>query len=158
MLVFCCMWMAVDGRAIADIYKCTDAQGGVIYTDDPSKMPRDCNTDQSVNLPRLNVIPAETVSPGKPRAAGSPVRKTQQGDEASSYATFNNQAQDLVDRYNSARQKATFSPLFRNKEAAKSELRGIQSEKHDLMIEVEQSSLSRSQKDQIIGKLSRVPD
>jgi len=94
----------------------------------------------------------------KSRAAGSSGGQKQQGDEASSYATFNSQAHDLVDRYNSARQKATFSPLFRHKEAAKSELRGIQAEKHNLMIEVEQSSLSRSQKDQIIGKLSQVPD
>jgi len=161
MLIFCCLWLAVDGQAIAEIYKCTDARGEVIYTDDPAKLPGECNTDQAVKLPTLNVVPAQS-TPSMPRAAGSPAQTagsgTQQGDDANSFSTFDTQARDLVDRYGRARQKATFAPLFRDKEAAKGELRSIQSEKHTLVNAVEQSSLERSQKNQIMEKLSRIPD
>jgi len=161
MLLFCCIWMAIDGQAIAEIYKCTDTQGEIIYTDDPVKLPRECNPGQAVKLPTLNVFPAQSTPP-MPRAAGSPGQtagsRTQQGDDTNSFTTFDTQARDLVDRYGSTRQKATFAPLFRDKEAAKGELRSIQSEKHTLVNAVEQSSLERSQKDQIMEKLSQIPD
>jgi len=162
LLLLCFSLLLTGGPVLAKIYSCTDAQGTVIYTDDPTKMPRDCNSDQTVELPQLNVIPAPATpsarleTPGSSDArAGSQGQQATQGD---SYVLLNSQAQDLIERYNAARRKATFAPLFRDKEAGKRELNEIQSEKQHLMHEIETSSLEQTQKQDILKKLSQVPE
>ena len=85
-------------------------------------------------------------------------RQGQQANQGDSYALFNSQAQDLITRYNAARRKATFAPLFRDKEAGRSELNEIQSEKLNLMNDIEKSPMEQTRKNEILKKLSQVPD
>ncbi|MGW8313278.1 MAG: DUF4124 domain-containing protein [Desulfuromonadales bacterium] len=162
LLLSCFSLLLTSGLVMAKIYSCTDAQGTVIYTDDPSKMPRGCKPDQTVELPQLNVIPVPTTPPARLETPGSAGGRTgsqgQQANQDDSYALLNSQAQDLIARYNAARRKATFAPLFRDKEAGRSELNEIQSEKHNLMNEIEKSSMEQTRKNEIFNKLSQVPD
>jgi hypothetical protein len=161
-LLLCFSLLLASGPVLAKIYSCTDAQGTVIYTDDPAKMPRGCDTDQAVELPPLNIVPAQGTPPASLETPGSPDARAdsqeQQGNEKDSYVLLNSQAQDLIERYNAARRKATFAPLFRDKEAGKNELDGIQSEKQSLMKEIENSPMEQTRKNDILKKLSQVPE
>lgn len=162
MTVLAFSFLLMNDMALAAIYKCTDAQGVVIYSDDPTNMPRGCNTDQAVTFPQLNVVPAQAAPPEMQNEASSPATapaaSTQPEGAGDAYAALNDEADALVKRYVAARQKATFSPVLKNKEAAKNELKELRLQRTRLVSEVEKSPLLQVQKNEILGKLSAMAE
>lgn len=150
--------LLMAGLATAEVYKCKDAQGTIIYTDDTTKMPRGCNTEQAVKFPQLNVVPAQSAPPDISSPPASPASSAQQGDDGASYEALKGEADALAAQYAVARKKATFSPLLKNKEAAKAELKEILRHRDRLVGEIEKSALQQTQKNAILGKLSSVAE
>jgi hypothetical protein len=150
--------LLMGGMATAAIYKCTDAQGTVIYADELSELPPDCKTDQTVDLPQLNVVPAQeptaATQTGENAPAPSPATSTQEQYAGGAYASLNGEAESLVAEYAAARKRATFAPLFKDKEAAKGKLAELLRQRDRLVNEVEKSPLRPAQKNEILGKLS----
>jgi len=65
-LILCSFFLVMfNGSSLGEIYKCDDAQGITVYTGDSSKIPRDCVKEQLIELPQLNVIPAQPSPPGE---------------------------------------------------------------------------------------------
>jgi hypothetical protein len=146
----------------AEIYRCTNAQGAVIYTDDPAKMPRDCITDQAVKFHQLNILPEQVNQADTQNvdisAADSATPPVQQEYDPASFASLNGEAETLIQRYAEARRRATFSPLFKHKEAAKTELQELRIQKDNLVSVVNKSSLPGTQKNEILEKLSSMAE
>lgn len=151
-----------NGPSLAEIYKCEDAQGITVYTDDSSKIPRDCVKEQIVELPQLNVIPAQPSPPGEQSIKEPPLvpathpASHDHGDR--SYSYLKNEAVSLVEAFDSARKNSYHSSLLKNKQKARQTLSEIRSQKSSLLIKVESSPLTKSQKKEISELLSSITD
>jgi hypothetical protein len=147
-----------DRPALADTFKCTRPDGSVFYTDDSSQVPRGCIIERVKDLPPVGVVPGAPLSqPLAPSAEKSTVPQAQAG-KMKSIESFKNEASLLVEKFQSARHRAFSSSFVTDKRQARRELADIKAQKKLLLNEIDQSSLSSSEKVELNSLLSIVTE
>lgn len=152
----------VEGQSLAELYKCKNAQGSTVYTDNLTNAPRDCVTEQIITLPALNVVPARVASPANQSNRVLPVAPSDSSEhpesEEVSFSSFKSEAESLAQSFDSAHKGALRSTLLKEKQRARRQLPEIRAQKKDLLSRMEGSSLLLSQKKEISGILSAITE
>jgi len=151
---FCGLLLAmVTGLAHADVYRCKGSDGSIIFTDNQSNIPPECQVDVVRDLPYSGEDPSSPSTAVKQRSATQrPVTTTEQEQRETvenAYESLKEEAQSLADQFASTRRNVFRSTLVKNKQIARRELTEIRAQKSRMLSEVDQSTLNRSQKNEI---------
>lgn len=161
--LFCSLLLVTTtSLASADIYRCKDADGTFIFTDNPSNAPQGCQVDVVSDLPYNDVSPSNPSPPVKQgvttQRPASTTKQTQQETVENTYASLKEEAGSLVEQFVSTRSKAFRSTKVKNKQKARRLLTEIRTQKVSLLSEVDQSTLNRSQKKEVREILTKITD
>lgn len=141
-----------------DIYKCQFPDGSTFFTDSPELATADCKPER-VELTPLNImsdVPRSQTSavPNTARATSSQARES----KAKSFEAYKSEVSALVAQFVAARRAVFRSNLVNNRLAARRDLTDIRAQKTSLADEIEQSSLSRSEKQELQGSLATITE
>jgi len=147
-----------NGLSLADTFKCTQPDGSVFFTNDPSQVPGGCVIERVTGLPPIGIIPdtplKESPVPGVERSIPP---KTPIG-ESKSFESFRSEAELLVERFKSAQRSYFHSTLVADKLVSRRELTGIREKQTVLANEIAQSPLSRAEKQNLQELLSPITE
>lgn len=144
----------IASSAFADIFKCQQPDGTIVFTDRSSSA--DCKLERVQNLPLLGVIADTPVSRGSEQSATASSPRSG-GQTAKTYDEFNNEVALLVEQFTNARRGA-MRGLVGNKLKARRDLTDIRARKITLGGEIEQSTLSSSEKQSLTGMLASITE
>jgi hypothetical protein len=147
-----------SGLAGADTFKCKLPNGTIIFTNDPSQAPADCQIEKVGNLPPLGVIPDAPPQPAPTASTQKPGAPPAQDDGTKSFDVLRTEATALVEQFQSARHRLIHSSFAADQLKARRELAGIREQKTNLQSEIAQSSLSVSEKQEINDLLSAISE
>ena len=156
------MLVLAFASAHAETYRCKDADGIVIFTDNPSNVPPGCQTEVIKELPSNSVSPSGFSQPSKQRVTTqrptSTTEHRQQQSAESAFDTLKNEAESLVEQFVVTRRRVFRSILTKDKLQARRELKEIRVQKSSLLSEIDQSSLNRSERKEIKAVLSSITE
>jgi hypothetical protein len=141
-----------------DIYKCQFPDGRTFFTDSPELATADCKPER-VELPPLSImsdVPRSQTSavPNTARATSSQASES----KAKSFEAYKTEVSALVEQFEAARRAVFRSTLVKNKQVARRDLTDIRAQKTSLADEIKQSSLSRSEKQELQGSLATITE
>jgi len=161
-LALCWLLAMSSSLTYADIYRCIDASGTILFADDPSRLPAGCKPDKLEEspppaapqseqapvdaLPYL-AKPAEVISSAAPEA-----------DQEDDGSLLRAKADKLLEQFTVTRRQIVYSSYAKDKLKARNDLQDIRLQKNQLLTEVEQSRLSESEKDEIRTILSPITE
>ena len=146
----------------ADIYRCKDADGTTIFSDNPLNIPQGCQTDTVRDLPRSEVSPSTPSPPVKQRAkpqlstSKSEQKQPERGED--SYHALKAEAESLVEQYLSTRKKIFVARNAVIRQRARIGLADIRVQKSRLLSEISKSTLRRSKKKEVSLILSTIAE
>jgi hypothetical protein len=146
----------------AGIYQCKDADGKIVFTDNPSNLPPGCQADYVGDMPESNMTPSQQSLPDKKKTDAHPPVQTV--DEESSgvvedeYDILKSEAEDLAEQFVSTRKRVYRSTGPRSRNKARRDLKEIKSQKGPMLSKVDKSTLNRSQKKKIREILAKIAD
>jgi len=149
--------------AYADIYRCSDAGGTVIFSDNPLNLPTGCQADVVGEL----VSPeANDPGPSQPleqsKTTQPPVKETAEQELSAEvedpFTVLKGAAKNLADQFASTRRRVFRSTRANNRQTAMRELNEVRSKKGRLLSELDRSTLTRSQKREIEGVLASIEE
>ena len=150
------------GLIHADVYRCKDANGTLIFTDAPSSFPPECQVKVIKDLPLINVVPSTLSKPARQRKTILPPASTDgvksQEKVESEYSSLKEEAEALVGEFHSTRSRIFNAPNQLKKYKARKDLIEIQSQKGSLLSEVDQSTLKRRQKKEVKEILTSITE
>ena len=152
------MLIFLNDSVIAEIFKCRDAEGTLVFTNDPSRFPPGCDAEPVGDLPPLNIMPSQSASPVKPSSSATTTERDQRKNVGRSFDSLKDDAAHLVGQFESARQEVYRPGFEKNKQKARRELTVIRSRKERFLDELDQSELNRSQKQEIQKTLSKITE
>lgn len=153
----------IPASADAGIYRCRDAQGKTVYTDDPAYLPPGCAADVVTDLPPLNVVhspPVFTPGAGKP-GVQSPAQPNVKGTATSAENAYDNlkeSANSLVEQFKSTRSAIYKARRSTDRDNARRDLEQVRLKKQSMLDNLDGSTLTRSQKADIRQILSQISD
>jgi hypothetical protein len=141
-----------------DIYKCQFPDGSTFFTDSPELATADCKPER-VELTPLNIMSDVSRSqtsavPNTARASSSQASES----KAKSFEAYKTDVSALVEQFEAARRAVFRSTLVKNKQVARRDLTDIRARKNELASEIEQSELSRSEKQELQGSLATITE
>ncbi len=151
---FCGLLLVMaTGLSHADVYQCRDANGTLIFTDDPLNIPPECQEKVISDLPHINVVPSTPSAPVRQRKAILPPASTN-GEESQEklerdYDSLKEEAEALVEKFVSTRNALSRAEKKQLKYKARDELIEIRSQKDRFLNDVDQSTLKREQKKEV---------
>lgn len=134
----------------ADIFKCQQPDGTIVFTDKSSNA--DCKLER-IELPPLNSTPARASVPD----AGSVESVDSGGKGVKTFEDFKGEVSLLVEQFTRAR-RGTMRGLAKNKLAARRDLAEIRARKATLTSEIQQSSLSAWQEQELMEALATITE
>ena len=146
-----------NGLSLADIFKCTRPDGSVFFTDDPSKVPKTCVVERVTEVPSTGIISDAPLQP-QAQSAGKPVLSQTKSEVIKSFASFKNEAANLVEEFQSARHRVATSSFVTDKLKARRELVDIKTQKERLLKEINVSSLISLEKEELVSLLSPIAE
>ena len=144
--------------AEAEMYKCTRADGTVLFSDNPAQSSGDCTMERVEELPPLGILPDTPPRPVSPPAAGRTAAPPTGADQIKSFDAFKSEAEQLIDQYNDAKRRSIRYSLVIHKQKALHELTDIRAKKTTLLGDIDQSAMSDDDKQQLRAILSRIAD
>lgn len=150
--------MIAGNAAGADVFKCKEQNGATVYTDRPTQATADCKREQVTELPSLrgaSLAPAEE-APAPDSAAIVPSTASQ--ERARLFETFQGEVEELITQFHSARYRIFQAGLLANKLQARRELTEIRARKLELQGEIEGSSLSYGEQQELTEKLADITE
>lgn len=136
--------------AHADVYRCKGYDGSIIFTDNKSNIPPECQVDIVRDLSYSGEDPSSPFTAVKQRPATQrPVTTTELGQREeveNVYSSLKEQAENLADQFASIRRNVFRSTKVKNKQTARRELAEIRLQKRSLLSEVDQPIINRAQK------------
>lgn len=162
-LSFCSLLLVLAlGSSQAETYRCKDADGIVIFTDNPANVPPGCQPEVVKGLPSDGVSASGFSQPIKQRATTqrptATTEQRQQQSAESAFDTLKNEAESLVEQFVVTRRRVFRSILTKDKLQARRELKEIRVQKSSLLSEIDQSSLNRSERKEIKAVLSSITE
>jgi len=145
----------------AGIYRCEDAGGKFVFTDNPSNLPPGCQAEYLGDMPDSNVIPSP-LSPPVKKIGSQPltqiVGEELPENDVDEYDVLKREAEALVAKFIEARKRIYRSTRLRTKNNARRDLKEIHSQKGPILSRVDKSTLNRSQKNTIRDILAKATD
>lgn len=149
---FCSLLLVMSvGWSLADTYRCRDVDGTVMFTDDPSNIPQECQADVLRDLPPVDVTPSRSYQP-VPRLPDTTTDRKQH------FNSLQMKAKKLVEQYVATREQIYLSGGSKGRRKARSELGVIRAQKTQLINEVGQSSLSQVERNEIKEIVASIPE
>ena len=140
------------GLIHADVYRCKDANGTLLLTDDPSSFPPECQVNVVKDLPLLNVVPSTPSQPVRQKKAIRPPSSTDgvqsQKKVDRGYGSFKEEAETLVKEFHLTRKGIRYKNEV-TKRITRRELTEIHKQIGSLLSEVDQSTLNGTQKKKV---------
>ena len=152
------MLIFLSDSVIAEIFKCRDTEGTLVFTNDPSRFPPGCDAEPMDDLPPLNITPSQPSSSVKSGSSATISENGQRKNEGRSFDALKGDAEHLVGQFESARREVFHPGFEKNKQRARRELTVIRSRKESFLNELDQSELNRSQKQEIQKTLSKITE
>lgn len=149
--------LVFSGVSWADTYKCTRPDGSIFFTDDLSQVPKGCTIERVENLRFIQKPPeppaGEAPMPNAgeaptPSAQDSLVPEEQPGD-TTSFDALKDEATQLGEEYRNARRKISGYAYVSDDVKMKYELSQIKARANALRDEINQSSLSSAEKQEL---------
>jgi hypothetical protein len=165
--------------AQAEIFRCTTSEGVVVFTDDPSRGEGDCSIERTSDMAVPNISPVMSQpeapvmqQPGAPvmQQPGAPVMQqpeapvmpqrgtptiaTPASQGVKSFAEFKSVAAMLTEQFGATRKQYFRASFVNDKLAAKRQMEEIREQKLELLVEIEKSSLTSKEKEEIKTQLS----
>jgi hypothetical protein len=93
--------LAATGRA--EVYRCRDARGNPVFTDDPTKFPDDCRKATAAEKGNLTVVPTKPPAAGQEKARQLiENREARRQRRQQQFADWRERANQLTDDYRTA--------------------------------------------------------
>ena len=137
----------------ADIFKCQKPDGTIIFTDKSSNA--DCKLERVEALPLLGTISDSVPAGASVPATGSAKPAASGGNKT--YEDFKGEVSLLVEQFTSAR-RGTMRGLAKYKLAARRDLTEIRARKGSLTSEIQRSSLSSREKQELTEALATITE
>ncbi|MCM2265969.1 MAG: hypothetical protein NDI73_12345 [Desulfuromonadales bacterium] len=146
------------GLSLADTFKCTRPDGSVFYTDDPAQVPSGCAIERVKEPPPIGIIPEPPLKQPLVPGVEGPVTPPPQASGTRPFDSFKNEAAQLFEEYQAARHKVVQTSFVADEQVARRELFAIKARASDLRSEINQSSLSGSEKRELEVLLSPITE
>jgi hypothetical protein len=159
LLSFFVLLTVIPPLTFAGIYRCSDVDGKVVFTDNPSNLPPGCQADYLGDMLESNMIFSRSSPPDKKTDTQPPVQII---DEESlenivdEYDFLKGEAENLVAQFMAARKRVYRSTGSRSRNKARRDLKEIKSQKGPMLNKVDKSTINRSQKKSIIELLAKI--
>jgi hypothetical protein len=143
----------------AVMYECTRPDGTMVFTDNPLQAPANCRMITAENLgPALlsPTSPQPQAQPQSPPPAGAKTAAQAGNGAEPTFETFQSEAEQLVTSYKDTRRRYNQASFAKDQLTAMRELAEIKSQKNALLSALQQSSLSSSEKQQIMATLAAI--
>lgn len=153
------LFMAIS-PSWADIFKCQQPDGTIIFTDDPGQASADCKMERVTDLPILGIIRDSAVvsTPSATLPAPNLSKGKTAADAAKSFETFESEVTQLVEQASSARRRAFRSAFVADEQKARRELAELKTQASDLQGEIQKSGLRSAEKQTLSEKLATITD
>ena len=142
-----------------DIYKCQLPDGSTFFTDSPELATADCKPER-VELTPLNIMSdvSRSQTSAVPKSTTRATSSQASESKAKSFEAYKSEVSALVAQFVAARRAVFRSNLVNNRLAARRDLTDIRARKNELASEIEQSELSRSEKQELQGSLATITE
>lgn len=149
------IFIIAKGMSLAETFKCTRPDGSVFFTNDPSQVPSGCVVEKITEDPSIGTAPDTTLQPQTP-SAGDQILTQKKSEAIRTFASFEIEAENLIERFQSARHSVVRSSFVTEQLKARRELVDIKKQKESLLREIDQSSLKSPEKEQLNRLLSQI--
>ena len=149
--------LAIQSTAGAEVYRCELADGSVIYGDKPVNLSDACQPmaeDSATEYLSIQQGTPRKSIPEQATAADLEVEREATGAPPESWVE---RATALVDDYNDARTRRRRESYLANKRKAMKDMAMINAEKQEMLTELQNSSLSKQDRDDIKKILAQIP-
>lgn len=158
-LVSLILLVAIRTTAGAEMYRCELADGSVIYGDRPVNLSDQCqpvtagSTKGYLSI-QQGISGRSTI--GQPVAAEPAAER--EAAPATSMASWTARATALVENYDNARKRRIRESYMVNKRKAMRDMAMINAEKKAMLAELQESSLSQEEREEVRGILAEIPE
>lgn len=151
--------LAIQTTASADMYRCELADGRVIYGDRRVNLSDECqpvtadsaNESLSIQQGTTGRAASDRFAPAEPAGQREAAATTPQVPWAA-------RATALVENYNNARTRRIRESYLVNKRKAMRDMAMINAEKQSMLVELQESTLSQEEREQIKRILAEIPE
>jgi len=172
LLLLALLVLAMTAPAGAEMIRCRTADGTLLFTEDPSQVPADCQPVELGGGGTMNIMPSPDVAPSDLRkaegaeVANEPVpgaapettaETTAETEPVPEAVRLRADAEDMVARYQDAQQRRRRESFMTAKQAAMREMAEIQAEKAKMLGGLAASGLDSAEQKQIRSILDAIP-
>jgi vacuolar-type H+-ATPase subunit I/STV1 len=149
----------LGGAAWAEIYRCRDADGVLVFTDDPAHFPPGCKEEESKGRTGgLTVIPESPVQPVAPVAEELLREKALQDEERKQKVQeWSEEAATLVQEYQQALSQRFHTTIVAERQKYLDRIREIKERRDEILKELAEARLSSREREDIEKTLSTIP-
>jgi len=140
----------------ADMFKCTRPDGTSYFSNSAAQPYGDCRMEKVEDLPPLGTIQDNAVRSAPPSGSKPPAAPAVVSGNSQAYDAFSNEARQLVDQYKDAKRRAVYYSTVVQKQKAHRDLSEVRTRKTMMLGEIDQATISDSEKQQLREVLSQV--
>jgi len=150
------------GTSLGVLYRCIDAKGAIMITDNPTNLPEGCSVSLIKDLPKLGILPATSsssslVAPPGPSSGDNPADEPLTA-EADAYEKLKADAKDLARQYDAVRKRVFRSTSSKNRMNAMRELSEIRNQKRGLLTGIASATLTSVHKEELTNILATIAE
>lgn len=158
-LVIFTLLLAIQATAGAEIYRCELADGSIIYGDRRVNLSDQCQPVTADSVKEYLSVQQGATGRQEPEPGFSAEQAIEQ--EAATRAQLDiwvSRATALVENYDNARTRRIRESFMVNKLKAKQDMASLNAEKKAMLADLQESSLSRQDREQIRKILAEIPE
>jgi hypothetical protein len=157
--LFALMFGLLGGAAMAEIYRCRDANGVLIFTDDPANLPPDCRAEEPKGRRGgLTIVPAPPVQPGAPAVEEFLRERALQKEERSRQVReWTEEAASLTQEYRQALSQRFRTTIVAGRQKYTTRIREIKERRDEILKELAEARLSPREREDIEKTLATIP-
>jgi len=150
--------LAIQSTASAEVYRCELADGSVIYGDKPVNLSDACQPMMEDSAQEYLSVQQDTPRRATPdQSVATDMEAEREADAGMPPGAWVEWATALVDDYNDARTRRRRESYLTNKRKAMKDMAMINTEKQEMLKELQNSTLSKQERDDIKRILAEIP-
>jgi hypothetical protein len=153
--LFALMFGLLGGAAMAEIYRCRDAKGVLVFTDDPAN----CRPEELEGRKGgLTIVPASPASPGAPAVEEFLRERALQKEERSQQVQeWTEEAASLAQEYRQALSQRFRTTIVAERQKYTNRIREIKERRDEILKELDEARLSPREREDIEKNLATIP-
>ena len=156
--ISCILLLAIQSTASAEVYRCVLADGRVIYGDKPVNLSDACQPMTEDSAAEYLSVQQDTPRRSPPDQAIAADREAErEAATGTPPESWVERATALVNSYDDALSRRRRENFLANKRKAMKDMAIINAEKKDMLKELQNSPLSKRDRDEIRGILAGIP-